>query len=335
MVARFIGAKEQEEAEKEEETKEEEKGEEEKEEEKPEEEKAEEEPEEEPEEEAEEEEAEKEYYTSGGRVVRGGGGITPDWVMEVPEWTDFQRDLEIRSIFFTFAVHYTAEHPSTGDDFKVDDGVLGEFREFLDEKEFEYGEDDWTAENTDYVKLGIYAHDPFQVIDEIGVGREKTVSRKGSICARDSPVAEASISMAMWYGIRFGSLIEAASATVPERIRGRKAQPPEGTSLLPHFGEAQVVPRTLFWEHEGNRAIRIGDWKLVAGHNQPWELYDLSADRSELSDLAEVHPGQVRTMQEALDRWFESVLADLANVPASERMELGPLPEGLWSSEKT
>jgi carboxyl-terminal processing protease len=102
-----------------------------------------------------EEDASKEYYTASGRVVRGGGGITPDWLMELPEWTDFQRNLEIRSIFFSFAVHYTAEHQNVGEQFTVDDGVMKEFRDFLDKKEFEYEDDDWTEENIDYVKLGV------------------------------------------------------------------------------------------------------------------------------------------------------------------------------------
>ncbi len=103
----------------------------------------------------EEEEAAKEYYTAGGRIVYGGGGITPDWVMKLPEWTGFQRDLEIKSIFFSFAVHYTAEHWQAGEEFAVTDDVMKEFRDFLDAKEFEYEEDSWTEENTDYVKLGI------------------------------------------------------------------------------------------------------------------------------------------------------------------------------------
>lgn len=97
----------------------------------------------------------KEYYTAGGRIVYGGGGITPDWMMELPEWTDFQRKLEIRSIFFSFAVHYTAEHQQTGEDFTITDDVMKEFHDYLDEKEFEYEEDSWTEENTDYVRLGI------------------------------------------------------------------------------------------------------------------------------------------------------------------------------------
>jgi carboxyl-terminal processing protease len=97
----------------------------------------------------------KEYYTAGGRVVYGGGGINPDWTMELPEWTDFQRDLEIKSIFFSFAVHYTAEHKDVDESFSVDDGVMSEFRDFLASKDFEYEEEDWNDENTKYVKLGI------------------------------------------------------------------------------------------------------------------------------------------------------------------------------------
>ncbi len=102
-----------------------------------------------------EEDVEKEYYTAGGRVVYGGGGITPDWTMELPEWTDFQRNLEIKSIFFSFAVHYTAEHDDVGEDFTVSDDVMKEFRDFLSFKEFEYEEDSWTEENLKYVHIGI------------------------------------------------------------------------------------------------------------------------------------------------------------------------------------
>ena len=49
-------------------------------------------------------------------------------------------------------------------------------------------------------------------------------------------------------------------------------------------------PRTLFWEHEGNRAVRRGDFKLVAVHGGPWELYNIAEDRTELRDLAAYRP---------------------------------------------
>jgi arylsulfatase len=65
-----------------------------------------------------------------------------------------------------------------------------------------------------------------------------------------------------------------AGASYPEEFAGQKIQPLEGVSLAPAFQGADV-PRTqpLFWEHEGNRAIRVGDWKLVSKHPRSWELY--------------------------------------------------------------
>jgi arylsulfatase A-like enzyme len=69
---------------------------------------------------------------------------------------------------------------------------------------------------------------------------------------------------------------------------------PPGTSLVAELkAPGSIQPRTLWWLHEGNRAIRVGDWKLVAAKDQPWELYDLSADRAELNDLAGKRPDQV------------------------------------------
>ena len=64
----------------------------------------------------------------------------------------------------------------------------------------------------------------------------------------------------------------------------------EGQTLLPVFTKDSTQPRTLFWEHEGNRAVRQGDYKLVAQHNTPWELYNMRKDRNELHDLSRSMP---------------------------------------------
>jgi arylsulfatase len=61
----------------------------------------------------------------------------------------------------------------------------------------------------------------------------------------------------------------------------------------------------LYWEHEGNRAIRVGDWKLVAKHKAPWELYDMQADRTELHDLAAKMPERVRELSAKWDAWAD------------------------------
>jgi arylsulfatase A-like enzyme len=67
-----------------------------------------------------------------------------------------------------------------------------------------------------------------------------------------------------------------------------------GKSLLPALASDEIISRDfIWWLHEGNRAIRVGDWKLVAPSNQPWELYDLSVDRAEQNDLSTTMPERV------------------------------------------
>lgn len=76
---------------------------------------------------------------------------------------------------------------------------------------------------------------------------------------------------------------------------------PPGISLVPAFVRGGTVSHdALWWEHEGNRAIRVGNWKLVASRGGDWELYDLSSDRTETRDLSRQEPARVR---ELADRW--------------------------------
>jgi len=70
-------------------------------------------------------------------------------------------------------------------------------------------------------------------------------------------------------------------------------------------GETRTPPAALFWEHEGNRAVRAGDWKLVAANQQPWELYDLEADRTETHDQASANPGKVEELTGLYQAWAE------------------------------
>jgi len=104
---------------------------------------------------SEEEKAKEVFHTNAGRVVYGGGGITPDWKIELSEYTDLQRELELKGIFFSFAVHYTAFN-KVDESFEVTDEVIDEFKKFLKEKKVEVKEEDWNKENIEYIKNAIH-----------------------------------------------------------------------------------------------------------------------------------------------------------------------------------
>lgn len=78
------------------------------------------------------------YYTNGGRLVYGGGGIVPDLILDQETWKPIEINLERKSMFFDFAIKYVADHPNTKPDFKVTDEIVKEFRGFLKEKDFDY-----------------------------------------------------------------------------------------------------------------------------------------------------------------------------------------------------
>lgn len=85
--------------------------------------------------------------------------------------------------------------------------------------------------------------------------------------------------------------------------------PHVGRSLKESFRDADsaVHDETLFWEHEGNAAARDGRWKLVREYKKPWELYDLSVDRTESQDLSETYPDKRQEMIESWESWATGV----------------------------
>ncbi|HVV02227.1 MAG TPA: sulfatase-like hydrolase/transferase, partial [Verrucomicrobiae bacterium] len=99
-----------------------------------------------------------------------------------------------------------------------------------------------------------------------------------------------------------------ADARFPTEWHGQKTLPPEGINLSPLFrGGAVTRPVPLFWEHEGQRAVRDGKWKLVAWDGERWELHDMDADRTEVKDIAADHPDIVRELSEKYDAWAARV----------------------------
>ncbi len=104
------------------------------------------------------------------------------------------------------------------------------------------------------------------------------------------------------------TILDIAGVTKPTVFNGIPIPPAPGSSMKASFASDILVPHDyLWWFHEGNRAIRVGDWKLVSeGMASPWELYNLASDRSETTDLSGSNLDRVRELS---DKW-QSVLEE-------------------------
>lgn len=78
------------------------------------------------------------FFTMGGRVVYGGGGVIPDIEVEEHKLSPLELNLERLSVFFDFSIKYTTEHPDLSEDFEVTPQLIDEFKQFLEEKDFSY-----------------------------------------------------------------------------------------------------------------------------------------------------------------------------------------------------
>ena len=102
--------------------------------------------------------------------------------------------------------------------------------------------------------------------------------------------------------------LEAAGAPYPDEYGGHPVQTPDGESLLPVFqGKDWVREAPIFWEHEGNAALRLGAWKLVRRHGQDWELYNMDEDRTELIDLSAGDKPRVEALSKQYAAWADAV----------------------------
>ncbi len=102
------------------------------------------------------------------------------------------------------------------------------------------------------------------------------------------------------------TVVELAGVDYPKRFNNHDILPMEGQSLVPVFKDDVREDRPIFFEHFGKAAVRKGDWKLVrGGRGDPWKLYKMSVDRTELNNLAAAHPERVDTLRAMWEEWAD------------------------------
>ena len=102
------------------------------------------------------------------------------------------------------------------------------------------------------------------------------------------------------------TILEATGASYLSELDGHAIQPMQGESLMELLkGKDWSREQPIFFEHEGNAAIRLGQFKLVRLHGQDWELYDMEADRTELHDLIHGEEDRARSMIRQYQAWAD------------------------------
>jgi len=116
------------------------------------------------------------------------------------------------------------------------------------------------------------------------------------------------------------TVLELAGVQKPKEWNGEPVPEAPGKSLVPALARDETIARdSLWWLHEGHRAVRVGDWKLVAAKGDPWALYDLRSDRAERHDLAASMPDKAGELRQVWEQQTAS-FTELA------KKTLGPQP---------
>lgn len=98
--------------------------------------------------------------------------------------------------------------------------------------------------------------------------------------------------------------LQLADTSYPFDFAGKRLDPLDGIGFLSLLNGGRQDPnRVFYWEHEGNRAVRRGSWKLVSLHKKRWELYDLSIDPFEVNDVSNKHPTRVAELGKLYNEW--------------------------------
>ncbi len=207
--------------------------------------------------------------------------------------------------------------------FMNDNGACAEFSELgsgpkeqLETKDgfiLSYGKAWANASNTPYREYKHWLHEggiatPFIVHWPGGIAKDK----KGNIIRE--------------YGFMpdvMATCLDLAKATYPKEYNGHAIKPMSGKSLKPLFSSThQIHTEPIFWEHEGNKAVRLGSYKLVekwsAHQSDNWELYNMDTDRTEMHNLIEKEPEVAAEMIQMYSDWS----IDIGVLPWSDTMKL-------------
>ncbi len=131
------------------------------------------------------------------------------------------------------------------------------------------------------------------------------------------------------------TLADMGKADIPTTWPGRELEPVSGTSLLPHLQGRKLSRKSpIHFLFSDDRALREGDWKLVSFRRQPWELYNVANDRTELNDVARQHPARLNQMARRWSHMTEHVLKapPKANTPVEKKASGHLHPE--WTDFK-
>lgn len=99
------------------------------------------------------------------------------------------------------------------------------------------------------------------------------------------------------------TILDLTKAEYPKEKQGIPVPDYEGKSLVPTFNGKPKEHNILYWEHEGNAAVRDGKWKLVSQYPGPWELYNMEDDRTEMHDMSDKEKNIVSRLGQEYDQW--------------------------------
>lgn len=114
------------------------------------------------------------------------------------------------------------------------------------------------------------------------------------------------------------TLLELLGIDYPQERSGVALPPLVGQSMFKTWRGEDAANPSLWWEHCGNAAIQRGKWKLVRQYGYPWELYEISIDRSEIVDLSSKYPEVVKNLSDA----WEKIAKDNGVIPFRNIMDI-------------